>query len=199
MTTLAFAHHAPGAHVLELIRGGGPVFGTFAEAMADVPTGKDVVQVAITTFGWRRYAVQGLESAGPFTDISGAIAAAAAAAAGLPLNAVQVYTAVNHEDTTHDSVMPLSACITSYAPVSTVHSFDDTILQPAIRELLGHQRVLGGAEPREVTRRLLDLWLTADSDTEAKLATAFPEMAWAIEKLQNNGLLELHKTIGYGA
>lgn len=77
-------------------------------------------------------------------------------------------------------------------------SLDDAILQPAIRELLGHQNVYGGVEPPEVTRRLLDLWLIADPDTEAKLATVFPEMAWAIGKLQNNGLLELHKIIGYG-
>jgi hypothetical protein len=83
-------------------------------------------------------------------------------------------------------------------PAATTPSLDDAVLQPAIRELLGHQKVYGGVEPREVTRRLLDLWLIADPDTEAKLAGAFPEMAWAIDKLQNNGLLELHKIIGYG-
>jgi hypothetical protein len=34
--------------------------------------------------------------------------------------------------------------------------------------------------------------------TEAKLGTAFPETVWAIGKLQNNGLTDLHKNIGYG-
>lgn len=195
MTTLtAFAHHTPGAHVLELNRGGCQVFKTLDEAMVDVPAGKEAVEVTIATYGWCRFSVQGLEC-DPFLTIFEAVDAAADA--GLPLDAVQIFTAVNTEAGTRYGTSPLSSFITSYSPV-VAPTFDDAILQSAIRELLGHQKALGGVEPREVTCRLLDLWVSADPDTEARLAVGFPEMAWAIEKLQNNGLLELHKTIGYG-
>jgi hypothetical protein len=97
MTTLdAYAHHTPSGHVLDLNRGGGPVFGTLAEAMTDVPTGKEVVQVAITSYGWCRFAVQGIERPEPFTTLEQA--AEAAVSAGLPLNAVRTFTAVNDGD-----------------------------------------------------------------------------------------------------
>lgn len=196
MTTItAFAHHTPGSNVYELAREGGPVFRSLEEAQANVPAGKEVVEVGITSHGYSRFTVEGWVCLEPYDTLEAAVDATADAE--MPLNAIQVFTAVHTENSTRHSVKPLSAYITSFTPVG-VPAFDGAVLQPAIKEFLGHQKVLGGVEPREVTRRLLDLWLIADPDTEEKLAGAFPEMAWAIEKFQNNGLMELHKIIGYG-
>lgn len=58
-------------------------------------------------------------------------------------------------------------------------------LQAACRHVLGHHHLEGGYPPGGFTAQLIDLWAKADMVNRYKLGMAFPEMAYAIDLLQN--------------
>lgn len=57
----------------------------------------------------------------------------------------------------------------------------------AAKHILGHYGHIGGVQAGSFTTSLISTWEKADYANRARLAMAFPDMAWAIDHIQREG------------